>query len=101
MELQYDRRVTSAGPSIVTFVRKLDEGHSTEGGGDATSMFRGRSVIEMAGQDQRRNVAAHGCRHRPVPGWRQPIVAFLVAIAPEWRARERVERLEGFPVSDT
>ena len=62
-ELHDNRRVTPTGACVVPFIRKFEKGRSAEGGGDATSLFSRRSVIELASQDQRGNVAAHRCRH--------------------------------------
>src|SRR6476469_4031344 len=64
-EFQCNRPVTPRGAGVVPLVRELDEVRSAERGGDATRVLGRSSVVEVAGQDQRWDIAAHrGARRR-------------------------------------
>src|SRR5215203_7143924 len=78
-------------------VRKLDKVRPAERGGDAARVFGRSSVVEMAGHNQRWNVAAHGSAHRHLAEPREPFLAIAVDGAPKGGARASVHRLEGVP----
>ena len=97
-ELRHDRRVACSGASVVALVGELDQIRAAERGGDTASLRRRRSVVEVAGQDQRGNVAPDGGRHRFIALVWKPLLACSVDDTSEWRSRERVDGVEGAPV---
>src|SRR5437867_5885385 len=74
-ELQRNRPVTPRGAGVVALVRELDEVRSAERGGDATRVLGRSSVVEVACQDQRWNIAAHRGTRRRVSESGKPFLA--------------------------
>src|SRR6266851_3489283 len=95
-ELHDNRRVTPSGAGVVPLVRKLDKVGPAERGGDATSVLGRSPVVEVAHQNQRWNVAAHGGTRRRAAESRKPFLAIAAHDAPEWGAHHGVHRLQGF-----